>query len=110
VKLPNAEQARVDREKITEYVFSETHPRGRSKAEFFSRFGFRIVEWETLAEALRNHGASNPVTRVVPSAYGVRYTVDGPIETPDGRNPRVRTVWMVDEGGTTPRLVTAYPI
>jgi hypothetical protein len=107
VKLPNADQARVDREKITDYVLSPTHP--RSKAGFFTRFGFQVEEWGMFAEALRNHGASYPVVRAVPSAYGIRYTVDGPIETPDGRNPRVRTVWMVEEGGTTPRLVTVYP-
>jgi hypothetical protein len=44
VKLPNADQARVEREKITEYLLSTSHPDGRSKAEFFSRFGFRVDE------------------------------------------------------------------
>jgi hypothetical protein len=31
------------------------------------------------------------------------------IETPGGRMPAVRTVWIVDHGTTAPRLVTAYP-
>ena len=110
MRLPNADQARVDREKITDYLLSTTHPRGRSKAEFFIRFGFRAEGWEMLADALRNHAVSYPVARTVSSPYGVRYTVDGPIETPDGRNPRVRTVWMIDEGSTTPRLLTALQV
>ena len=33
--LPEAESARVDREKLTGYLLSESHPIGRSKAKFF---------------------------------------------------------------------------
>lgn len=107
--LPNAHEARVDREKIVQYLLSSVHPDGRSKAVFFERFGFRVEEWKTLAEALREIGVSNPVTREVESAHGRRYTVDGPLRTPGGRSPRLRTVWIV-EPGAAPRLVTAYPL
>jgi hypothetical protein len=31
MKLPNAERARVDREKITDYLLSPVHPDGSSK-------------------------------------------------------------------------------
>ena len=27
----------------------------------------------------------------------MRYSVDGVIETPDGRNARLRAVWLIDE-------------
>ena len=107
--LPNASEARVDREKVVEYLLSLSHPDGRDKAAFFMRFGFRIEEWKTFADALREIGISNPVTGEVESVYGRRYTVDGPLRTPDGRMPKVRTVWIV-EPGTAPRLVTAYPL
>jgi len=109
MKLPNADRARVDREKIVEYLLSLAHPDGRSKAAFFARFGFRIEEWEALAVSLRNVGVSNQVSGIVESAYGRRYTVDGPLSTPDGRTPLVRTVWIV-ESEAAPRLVTAYPL
>ncbi len=107
--LPNAAHARVDRRKITEYLLCPTHPEGASKARFFAGFGFRVEDWQILARALRSHGAAHPVVRVVESAFGTRYTVEGPLETPSGRQPTVRTVWVVDEGSDTPRLITAYP-
>ena len=110
MKLPNAAQARVDPEKITDYLLSTSHPDGRTKAEFFTRFGFQSEDWQALGEALRKHGASNQVTGIVESAYGTRYSVDGELETPDGRTPVVRTVWIIDAGDSTPRLITAYPI
>jgi hypothetical protein len=43
------------------------------------------------------------------SPHGQKYIVEGNIETPSGKTPRVRTVWIVDRGLETPRLVTAYP-
>ena len=109
MKLPYAEQAQVDREKITEYLLSDEHPDGSNKARFFKRFGFRTEGWETLALALRTHASSHPVVKIVESQFGVRYTVEGEIETPDGRNPHVRTVWVIETNSTQPRFITAYP-
>ncbi len=110
MKLPNAEHAFVDREKLTDYLLCVTHPDGGSKAEFFARFGFRLEDWEVLAEALRRHGTRCDVLNTVDSAYGTRYAVDGALETPDGRNPLVRTVWIIEKGSARPRLITAHPL
>ena len=73
MNLPDAEQAQVERSKITEYLLCAAHPDGASKAEFFNQFGFRAEEWEILADALRRHGVSHPVAKVVDSAFGTRY-------------------------------------
>ncbi|MGH7207606.1 MAG: DUF6883 domain-containing protein [Nitrospiraceae bacterium] len=110
MKLPHADDLLVDREKVTQYLLSPTHPDGSAKAKFFSRFGFRLEEWQGLVEALRKQGASYPVVKTVESSYGTRYAVDGPLESPDRRNPMVRTVWLLERGSTTPRLITAYPL
>ena len=110
MRLPNAHQARVDAAKIVDYLLSASHSDGRSKAAFFSSFGFEVGQWRSFAEALRNHGASNEIADITASDYGTRYSVDGIIETPDGRNPHVRTVWIMDKADNEPRLVTAYPL
>jgi len=107
--LPDAERARVERSEVVEYLLSASHPDGHSKAAFFMRFGFRVEAWQLLAEALRATGTSYPVTSVVEGARGKRYTVDGPIQAPDGRAPTIRTVWIVADGAP-PRLITAYPL
>jgi hypothetical protein len=107
--LPYADHARVDREKVTEYLLSSSHPDGRSKSEFFGRYGFRAKEWQVLARALCKHGQLYPVSTIVDSDYGSRYSIEGALETPDGRQPMVRTIWMIGKGTTIPRLITAYP-
>ena len=108
--LPDSDRAYVDRNKISGYLLSASHPDGRSKAEFFRRFGFKYEEWQVLAEALRAVGVSNPVVSVVASPHGVRYTLDGAMQAPDGRAPRVRTVWIAEPAGAGPRLITAHPL
>lgn len=70
--LPNGDRAYVDRIKILDYLLSLSHPDGRSKAEFFMRFGFKVEEWRLLADALCEVGNSNPVINAVESPYGVR--------------------------------------
>jgi hypothetical protein len=45
VKLPNVENARIDRTKIVDYLLAIDHPEGAGKATFFLRFGFTIDDW-----------------------------------------------------------------
>ncbi len=37
------------------------------------------------------------------------YLVEGPLETPSTRTPRVRTAWLIETGDLAPRFITAYP-
>lgn len=110
MKLPNAHLAIVEQEKITEYLLNVEHRYGASKARFFSEFGFDAAVWETLAHALRAHGQQYEVSRARETSFGPRYEVDGELSAPDGRTPRVRTVWQLDHGEVAPRLITAYPL
>lgn len=108
MELPFSSNLRVDESKIVEYLLS--HSNGQGKAAFFLGFGFLPGAWVVLADALKRHARSNPVATVVDSAYGTRYSVDGELETPRARRPRVRTVWILESGSDELRLITAYPL
>lgn len=110
MRLPNAELAIVEREKIVEYLLNARHRYGASKARFFLKFGFEINDWSVFAESLRGHGRRHEVSRVRQTGWGPRYEIDGELNTPDGREPRIRTVWQFDKGQIAPRLITAYPL
>ena len=109
MKLPNAERAVVEREKITDYLLNPAHPDNGGKARFFMSLGFRPEHWQMLAEACRRLAAITEVHNHMASPHGQKYIVDGLIETPVGKTPLVRTVWIVDLGQQIARLVTAYP-
>jgi hypothetical protein len=110
MKLPNADRAVVEREKIVDYLLNTAHRYGASKARFFAGFGFRAEAWDELALALREVGSQNEVSRSTETGFGPRFVVEGELAAPDGRRPRVCTVWQLDRGQTTPRLITAYPL
>ena len=110
MRLPAAERASVAASKVRDYLLCSTHPIGAAKARFFGQFGFHPDRWEVFAAALRRHAAEAAVTGSRTSDYGTVYSVDGEIETPSGRRPRIRTVWQVDQGAVAPRLITAYPL
>jgi len=107
MKLPIQDKLVVERDKIADYLLTPAHRYGASKARFFAVFGFRLEEWEQLAEALREHGRTHDVARMRETGFGPRYIVEGQLNTPSGRRPRVRSVWQMDEGAIAPRLITA---
>ena len=109
MKLPNGHAALVEREKLTDYLLNPSHPDNGGKAPFFLALGFRIGDWEFMAQAFRRLAQTGNVTETLESGHGTKYVLDGPVETPSGRAPVVRSVWIIDHGRTRPRLVTAYP-
>ena len=109
MRLPNSERAVVEERKITEYLLSFTNPKGASKARYFVSFGFSIEHWEGFANALRDHCLRNEVVRVEEAGNGPKYVIIGTIMTPDGRNPRIRSVWQIANGTDYPRFITAIP-
>ena len=110
MKLPNGDKAQVPQAKLTEYLLSLAHEDGRSKAQFFIRFGFSVAEWQELAITLRELARQHPVTRVEESPFGKRYIIEGIIKTPDGRTLWIRAIWFIEDKTEIPRLVTAYPL
>ena len=110
MKLPVANKLVVEREKITDYLLNPAHRYGAGKARFFTHFGFRAAAWEQLAQALREHGLKHDVTKTRETGFGPRYEVEGKLSCPNGRQPRVRSVWQLDQGAVAPRLLTAYPL
>ena len=110
MRLPNARLVVVDRAKITEYLLNPEHRYGASKARFFVGFGFTLEAWDVLASALREHAQRYEVARRFETRWGPRFEINGKLNAPDGRQPRIRSVWQLDEGEIAPRLITAYPL
>lgn len=62
-----------------------------------------------MAEALIGHPERNAVEEVIRERWATKYVVRCTVETPDGRNPCILTIWTVPPGAEKARLVTAYP-
>jgi hypothetical protein len=103
--VPNAAQAVIADAKITDYLLK--HP---GKAAFFLRYGFTLTHWQMLRDALLLHVVTHEYVKDILLADGVKYAFEGALQLPDGRNPQVRSVWMIDGGRSYPRLITAYAL
>jgi hypothetical protein len=77
------------------------------KSKFFTGFGFTMRNWQVLAAALRHHGTQYDVISMRPTPNGMNYELRCNLQTPDGRNPCIRTVWEAI-GSAPPKFVTAY--
>jgi hypothetical protein len=107
--LPNAHAAIVQRGKVRDYLLDPDHPGNGGKAAFFRAFGFARLTWTALRGSLHEHPRVNLVALIQPNPFGTRYVVRCSLTSPDGRNPCITTVWIIDHGDTQPRLVTAFP-
>jgi hypothetical protein len=107
--LPNAHAARVAEAKVRDYLLNIAHPGNGGKAQFFNSFGFDRSRWTEMRDALLGHPVVNQVSGVQPNPYGAKYVVHCTLSTPDGRNPCIATIWVIDASSIVPMFVTAYP-
>jgi len=106
--LPDAASASIDDAKTRDYLLNPCNPQNRGKAGLFGAFGFTREGWRVLAASLLQHPMENEAVEVAPSVHGVKWVVRCSLRTPDGRNPCLTSVWIVDAGQERPRFVTAY--
>lgn len=74
MKLP-ADVAVISPEKLRDYILSPTHPDGRSKAAYLSRFGYSQTDWRLLEHDLRAQHLIIDVAPGRPSLYGTKYEI-----------------------------------
>ena len=92
MKLPNADELLVERDKIVSCLLNTAHRYSASKAQFFSEFGFRLQECERLAEALREHSRTHEVAQTFETGFGPRYTIEGELPTPIGARVKLELI------------------
>jgi hypothetical protein len=108
-RLPGVANAILEDRKITQYLLSTVHPTGAAKAKFFMSFGFPLAHWAELKSAFQGHPRNNPVTSQASNPFGQKFEVRCSLVTPDGRNPCIVSVWIIEPPDPSPRFITAYP-
>jgi hypothetical protein len=107
--LPNADRVLIPLRKLTDYLLSDTHPRGRGKARYLRSYGFTTDRADLLEAALCSIVMTGDLVATEHTAHGTMYVVVGASITPAGRMIRLRTVWIIEPADPRPRFVTAYP-
>ncbi|MDO8466017.1 MAG: hypothetical protein Q7S46_12325, partial [Gallionella sp.] len=108
MKLPNADRAVVEIEKLRDYCLSSSHPRGRHKARVFvTALGITADDSEELKQAILSAVITEEATSKERDGYGQRYVVDFSMSR-QGKEAVVRSSWIIRSGEDTPRLTSCY--
>jgi len=110
MELPNKFAAYVSIEKITDYLLSDSHAVGKSKAKFFRSVGFGESNVSQFEKRLLDIAHTGPVSEIKETLFGMKYVIDGALETPSGVIIQLRTIWIIETGEEQPRFITAYPL
>ena len=119
MKLPNRKDAIIERKKLTHYLLSLTHPKGKSKAKFFRNIGFNETNIKKFEQVLLQIGRANEITNIKEEIKIdkntsevieiIRYDIPGLILAPNGKQYNVKTGWAIKSSEGIPRLVTVIP-
>lgn len=106
--LPNYGRAEIPRSKLEGYALNPAHePDGKHKARVFkSALGFDQSSWELLKQRILDELPYHEARMAQTSQWGESYVVDLPIDGPNGKAVKVRTVWMFKAGTDFPSLIT----
>ncbi len=83
--LINADKAKIDVRKFTEYALNPEHSVGGDKAVVFeSALGYNLSNYRSLFNQIRQGVMENTPVSGKTDMFGVRYTVDIPVKGPKG--------------------------
>jgi hypothetical protein len=80
-----------------------------SKARFFRGLGYDDETAKMLEAELLRLARDGELVGTIPGRYGTKCIVEGKIRRPAGGQACLTSVWVIEQGKTRPRLVTAYP-
>jgi len=109
MKLPNAENAFIAEGKIARYLLDVNHRRGGGKAKLLYSLGYNALDWQQLADAIRQQHLAADIVGQSDITWGRRFEIVAPLTGPTGDTLLFHSVWQIDLGSDSPRLITMYP-
>jgi len=88
----HAQDAIIAPAKLRDYLLSEEHPDGRSKARYPARLGYSREEWGRLERDLREQVLPLEARLVGESPWGSKYEILGGLRGRSGRAAWIRSI------------------
>jgi hypothetical protein len=99
MKLPNAERAVVDIEKLRDYSLNPNHPEGKHKARvFLNKLGLKTDDAERLRKLILEAILTTEAKAQQATHYGERFVVDIPVQWEEGyvvTFATIRSAWII---------------
>ncbi|HYY57487.1 MAG TPA: hypothetical protein VE842_09145 [Pyrinomonadaceae bacterium] len=112
MKLPGADRAIIDIEKLRDYSLNPYHPKGKHKARvFLSALGLKADDAERLREMIMEAILVSEAKAQQPTSYGQRFIVDFYVTGFDKfvtTTVTVRSAWVIRNDEDFPRLTSCF--
>ncbi|KMO16731.1 hypothetical protein SQ03_13965 [Methylobacterium platani JCM 14648] len=98
--------------KVAGYLLNAESDDGAAKAALLMRFGFSPDRPLELMDALGRHPSPASWAAAFAAPHGIKHYFEGPLRSPDGRDPYIRSVWQVDydRDDRSAKFVTIRPV
>jgi hypothetical protein len=106
----NGKNLVIEEKKVKKYLLNPAHPDGGGKAKYFENLGYTHSNWKQFVAALGDHAVKAEITQILSTEYGMKFILEGVIETLEGSQVLIRSVWVVNKQEKFPILVIAYPL
>jgi hypothetical protein len=114
MRLPNAENAVIEIEKLRNYCLNPNHPKGKHKARVFrDKLGFTDKDAERLRRLIFEAILTTEATEQNRTSYGRRFVVDFPVRVDEQLRfvlslVTIRSAWIIKDGEEFARLTTCF--
>ena len=71
--------------------------------------GYTKEDWEMFIEDIKRFHLPLDAEPVEENRYGQKYAITGPVEGPNGKKMRLKSVWIILRGDEVPRFIAIYP-
>jgi hypothetical protein len=106
MRIPNAQQAVIDRRKLVDYCLSLSHPVGKHKARLFlAALGMTSGDADQLERLLHEHVTTLPAIQKIHNGLGVPFELRAEVRF-KSRTCTLLSIWIIRDGEDFPRLGT----
>jgi hypothetical protein len=106
-KIPNAKNAEIPKEKLTEYALNPLKEPNKALA-FEKALGYTIFNVNKLIENIKSNIENFNAIDKGDNGWGHRYEILMTITGPNGKTANIITAWIIDNDKDFPRLTSTY--
>lgn len=101
LKLPNIDNARIDKRKFTHYLFDGSTEKGLVKGNLITRkLGYSINNYKEFEKEILNRARDYPVISKGDNTFGTKYEQKMIMYSPNGKPVNIVAGWMVKNNET----------
>jgi hypothetical protein len=93
--------------KLTEYLL--VWKPENDKSQWLENAGYTIDNWQELEDDLRIQILPLNAIYIETTRFGQLFQIIGTINTPNGSELNVRTIWIIEQDSGLTKFVTMYP-